>query len=206
MIRSMLTAAVFAAAASSAALAAQGGDWQIGGRLIAVVPDESATISVIGGDADINNSYVPELDITYYLDSNWSLELIAATMPHKVRHTPSDLDLGKVWLLPPTLTLQYHFMPEGSFRPYVGLGVNYTIFYNQDHEAAGIDVEYDNAFGVALVGGFDVPIDDHWAFNVDVKKYWLNTDVTITVLPSTIVNADVDIDPWVIGAGFRYTF
>lgn len=37
--------------------------------------------------------------------------------------------VGKVWLLPPTLTFQYHFTDFGAFKPYVGAGVNYTILY-----------------------------------------------------------------------------
>lgn len=195
-----------AVAATGTAPAAEQGHWQIGARVIGVIPDESATITVLGGGVDINNSYVPELDITYYFNPHWSLEVIAATMPHRVKHTPTGIDLGKVWLLPPTLTLQYHFAPEASVRPYLGVGVNYTVFYNQKDEAPGIDVSYDNAFGFALVAGVDIPLDDHWALNLDVKKIWLNTDVTVTVLPATIVNANVDIDPWVIGIGARYTF
>jgi outer membrane protein len=206
MIGKFLIGAAAMAAGIVSAQAGEGSHWKIGGRLIAVVPDESATISVIGGGVEINNSYVPELDITYYFDPHWSLELIAATMPHEVHHTPTNLDLGKVWLLPPTLTLQYHFSPGASFQPYIGVGVNYTVFYNQGDEAAGINVDYENAFGVALVAGFDVPINDNWAFNVDVKKLFLNSEVTVTVLPSTIVKADVDIDPWVIGVGFNYSF
>ena len=196
-----------AALAAAAVLPAQAdGKWQLGGRLLAVLPDEGATITTIGGSVDIDNSYVPELDLTYYFDPHWSIELIAGTTPHNVTHTPTGLDLGKVWLLPPTLTVSYHFAPDASFQPYVGAGVNYTIFYNQGGEAAGIDVDYENAWGWALVAGFDVPIADNWKFNVDVKKLFLNTNVTVTVLPSTKVYADVDIDPWIIGVGFRYTF
>ena len=204
MIRNLMIGAALMAAGVATAPAE--GYWQIGGRLIAVVPEESATITTLGGDVDINNSYVPELDITYYFNPNWSVELIAATMPHEVTHVPTGIDLGRVWLLPPTLTLQYHFAPDATFQPYIGAGVNYTIFYSQGKEAAGIDVDYDDTFGFALVAGVDVPINDNWKFNIDVKKYWLNTDVTVTVLPATVAVADVDIDPWVIGVGFRYTF
>lgn len=179
--------------------------WLIRGRLLAVLPDEDATVSPIGGGVDIDNSVVPEVDFTYFFRENWAVELILATTPHEVHHTPTGLDLGKTWLLPPTITLQYHFQPhDPSFRPYVGAGINYTIFFNEgDGAAAGIDVDYDNNFGFALQAGVDFPINEHWSVNVDVKKVFLNTDVTIA--PAGIT-ADVDIDPLIIGVGLAYRF
>ena len=203
MLRNVLIAAALCA---DAAQAADGGYWQVGGRIIGVVPDESADITIVGGDVKIDNSYMPELDISYYFNPHWSVEIIASTMKHSVEHTPTGLDLGHVWLLPPTVTLSYHFAPDAQFQPYVGAGLNYTLFYSPGGEATGIDVDYDNAVGYALVAGFDVPVNDHWKFNVDVKKIFLNTDVKVTVAPGTVAKADVDIDPWVIGIGARYTF
>ena len=63
----------------------------------------------------------------------------------------------------------------------------------------------------ALQAGFDYDLDGEpggWAFNADVKKIWINTDVKVnftTALGAT-VNADVDIDPVVVGLGFGYKF
>jgi outer membrane protein len=188
---------------SSPVLAENDGPWMIRLRAIDVIPDESATITPIGGDTKIDDAIVPELDVTYFFDKNWAAELILATTSHDVAHTPTGLDLGSVWVLPPTLTLQYHFAPESkSFRPYVGIGVNYTIFYNVD-EPAGLDISYKNSFGLALQAGADFPIGDGWSINVDVKKIYMNTDVRIEPLG---VRADVDIDPWVVGVGVGYRF
>lgn len=178
--------------------------WMLRVRGLAVVPDESASIDPIGGDVSIDNSLVPELDITYFATQNIAFELILGTTPHKVSAkgtAAGDVDLGKVWLLPPTLTAQYHFLPEGNIRPYVGAGINYTIFYNKD-EPTGINIKYDNAFGFALQAGVDVALDDNWALNFDVKKLFLNTDATI----NNSIKADVDIDPWLIGVGVGYRF
>jgi len=204
MFRNLVVAAAMLA---GAAQAADGGYWQVGGRIIGVLPDESADITVVGGDVEIDNSYMPELDISYYFNPHWSIEVIASTMEHSVKHTPTNLDLGSVWLLPPTVTVSYHFAPGAAVQPYVGAGVNYTVFYSADTDHADVaDVKYDNAFGWALVAGFDVPVDEHWSFNVDVKKIFLSTHVTVTVAPGTVAKADVDIEPWVIGAGVRYAF
>ena len=89
-----------------------GSKWQFRLRGIVVSPDESADIEAIGGDVDISTSVVPEFDITYFFDDNWSLELILGTTKHDVEAIGTDagdIDLGSVWLLPPTLTAQYHF-------------------------------------------------------------------------------------------------
>ena len=107
--------------------------------------------------------------------------------------------------MPPTVTLQYHFSPRGSIRPYVGAGVNYTFFYEQDPGAA-VSVNYDNGFGFALQAGVDVPINDTYFLNFDVKKIFLNTDVTINAGDAGVVGADVDLDPFVIGVGVGRRF
>ena len=112
------------------AAAAEGKPWMIRGRVIGVMPSESADLSVagaaLGGSVDISDEYVPELDITYFFNKNIAAELILATTQHDVTATNvaavggADVKLGDVWVLPPTLTLQYHFDNGGKFKPYVG--------------------------------------------------------------------------------------
>ncbi|UII75445.1 outer membrane beta-barrel protein [Flagellimonas sp. HMM57] len=179
--------------------------WQFRLRGIVVTPDESADIEAIGGDASISTAVVPELDISYFFNENWSVELILATAKHDVEAVGTaagDIDLGHVWLLPPTLTGQYHFT-GGDFVPYVGAGLNMTIFYGVDEGPVADNVDYDTSIGYALQGGFDFMLNDKWFLNVDVKKLFLSTDATIdatTALQAT-VDADVDINPWIIGFG-----
>lgn len=93
--------------------------FQIRLRAIGVLPD-SGGHTTIGGKPEADNAYVPEVDITYFLTQNWALELIAATSPHDLKLKNSDIgdvDLGDTWILPPTLTLQYHFTPITSSVP-----------------------------------------------------------------------------------------
>lgn len=113
--------------------------WQIRLRGIVVSPDESAAIEAIGGDVDISTAVVPELDITYFFTENWSAELILATTKHDVKAVGTaagNIDLGDVWLLPPTLLGQYHFT-GGNFVPYLGAGLNLTLFYGVDEGTCG---------------------------------------------------------------------
>lgn len=199
----ILLSTVTAFVLSSPVLAAddfEAGDLMIRARALGVVPDESGYVSN-GDTPNVDNSVVPEFDLTYFFTPNIAAELIAAVTPHDVT-TSSGIDAGSSWLLPPTLTLQYHFTQLGSVKPYVGAGVNYTHFFNEDAGSLNA-VEYDDSFGAALQAGVDIPIRDNWYANIDVKKVFIST--TAKFSPSG-VRADVDIDPWLIGVGVGYKF
>ena len=205
-MKRMLLGAAAALILAAPAMAEQG-DWLVRLRAINVVPNEEATITPIGGDVDIDTSVVPELDITYFVQDNWALELILGVTPHDVMAVDTaggDIDLGDVTLLPPTLTLQYHFNPEGQYRPYVGAGVNYTHFFNEDLPSGSAlsTIDYDASFGLAAQAGIDIALQDEWFLNLDVKYIDIDTDVVI----DGAVNADVQIDPVVFGVGFGRRF
>ncbi len=123
---------------ASPALALEAGDILVRLRGIGVIPTAESN----GIQSDLTTSGleaqptgVPELDFTYMVTDNVGLELILATSPHDLDFTGVRSGLGKggsVWLLPPTLLVQYHFMADRSIRPYVGAGVNLTIAYGED--------------------------------------------------------------------------
>lgn len=184
--------------------------WQVRFRFISVTPNESATIEAIGGDADISSAFVPELDFTYFFTENWAAELILATTNHDVKAVNTaagNINLGDVWLLPPTLMVQYHFT-GGKLKPYLGTGINYTIFYGVDEGPVADSVDYDNSIGFAIQAGLDYALGDKWFLNLDLKQIFLQTDATVnatTALGAT-VGADVDINPLVIGFGVGMKF
>jgi outer membrane protein len=185
------------------------GDIMVRGRVIGVLPDESSNVTVIGGKVDASNEWTGEVDFSYFFTDNIAAELIAATTKHQMAVKGSSsgkVDLGDVWLLPPTLTLQYHFMPKSAFSPYLGAGLTYAVFYNEDKGPGLRSVNYDNAWGYALQAGFDYNLGGNWYFNADVKKIFLNTDVTVTTNAGTVIRADTDLDPWVVGIGLGYKF
>lgn len=179
--------------------------FQIRGRVVDVVTDESSTVSV-GGKAKAGDGLSPEVDLSYYFTDYVSAELIAATTQHSLKHSAAG-DLGRTWVLPPTLTVQYHPMPHDAFSPYVGAGLNYSVFYGEEsakgNNVTGLDV--DGGVGYALQAGADYWLDEHWGVNVDVKKLFLNVDAKMNV-GAAPVTADIDLDPWVIGAGVSYRF
>ena len=208
LIRRTLTLCSFMLV-SVGALSAQDVRWQVRLRGIAVLPDEKATISVINGDVDVDNAYVPELDFTLFFTPNIAAELILATAKHTATAVGTDLgdvELGSVWLLPPTLTLQYHLAPEAVVSPYFGVGGNLTFFYNAEVAPGSpvTEIDYSTSGGFALQAGADVPLGDRgWLLNVDVKKIFLSTDVALN---GGAIDADLTLDPWVIGVGLGYQF
>lgn len=184
------------------------GDFLIRLRGIGVIPADNADIDPIGGDTELSNTGMPEIDFTYFVTDNIAFELIAATTHHEVSAKSTaagNVDLGDVWLLPPTLLAQYHFFPKERFSPYIGAGINYTIFYAVDEAKNSIatDVDYENSVGWALQIGVDYRLTDSWYINADVKRLFLDTDVNIN---NGGVKADVDVDPWIFGMGIGYKF
>lgn len=196
-----------ASAADNAATRWKAGDWLVRGRAIMVAPDEGSTITPasLGGNAQLDNAVVPEVDFTYFFTDNIAAELILATSRHTAtaKNTSSgSIDAGNLWVLPPTLTLQYHFTNFEKAKPYVGAGINYTMYYNEKGGAA-TNVKYEDSFGYALQAGVDVPIDERWSWNFDVKKIFVSADAKWA---DGTIQGDVELDPWVVGTGIGYKF
>ena len=208
-----LAADIPARARAPAPVLAEPLPWMIRVRALSVIPRDSASVSisgatVAGGNLNASNSLVPELDITYFFTKNIAAELVLGVSPHDVKGSGTLASQGKIgstWLLPPTLTLQYHFTDFGAFKPYVGAGPNYTFTFNNENKGNFTAFKVKNAPGFALQAGFDYMLDKNWGLNVDVKKYWLRPDATGTV-GGAPVTAKVRLDPWLIATGITYRF
>jgi outer membrane protein len=206
----LMTAPAMAQGEASATRGKQAGDFMIGFGVIGVLPMDSGSVDVIGGTPSASFAVTPQLDFTYFITPNLAVNLIAATSRHEVEVTGSALgtvDLGRVWALPPTLTFQYHPLPSERFSPYIGVGLNYTVFYGEGGSrtppVTGVDIR--NAFGVAFNVGLDIEVAPNWLINLDVKKLILRPDVAVDTTVGRI-NANADLDPWIFGIGVRYRF
>ena len=112
--------------------------------------------------------------------------------------------MGSVYVLPPTLTVQYHFMPHSKFSPYVGAGIALAFFYDsQPARPTVTKVGFSNNVGAAVQAGFDYNVTGHWYLNFDVKQIFVNT--TARINGGTII-AKTALDPTVVGAGIGYRF
>lgn len=207
----------------TSALAEQG-DWVVRARGIVIHPnDDSGLISLNGTPVsntgvNVDTNVVPELDVTYMFLRNWGVELIAGTSIHTVNSEgsglglPNGFDLFDTWVLPPTVTLQYHFLPDGKIRPYVGIGANYTKFFAANATSAlektlkgPVGVNLDSSWGWAAQGGVDISLKGNWFINLDLKYIDMSTTAYLKT-PIGNLSVDVDVDPVVFGAGIGYRF
>lgn len=172
------------------------GDWLVRARIVDIKPDASSSAL----NLDVNSKITPELDFSYFATNNIALELILATRKHDV--TSNGANIGTVKHLPPTVTVQYHFMPDQKFRPYLGAGVNYTRFYDVNLLNGAVKLEK-SSWGPAVQAGADIEISKRFFVNVDVKKIWMDTDVK-SAAGATLAN--LKINPWVYGIGVGMKF
>ncbi len=178
----------------------QDGKWQV--RVRAVNLDSANK----GAAADalkltVNDKVIPEFDISYYFTPNFAAELIL-TYPQKHNVRAGGAKIGSLKHLPPTLLAQYHFTNFGAFKPYVGAGINYTRFSGVK-DTAGIDWDVKrNSWGGALQVGFDYALDKNWSLNFDVKKVYIDTNVSV----GGTNMGKFKVDPLLVGVGVGYRF
>ncbi len=228
MKKALLALAVAAAFAPALAMA-EAGDIVVRVRAAHINPDVDSDLGKYtnrnvgavlnqGAELDVDSNTIPEIDFSYYITKNIAAELILATGTrhdvHIVKAAGSTLgnqNLGEVNLLPPTLTLQWHFMPDQTFDPYVGAGLNITKFMDNSlattKGVAGLPIRIDHhSFGGAIQAGFDVNLKDGWLVNADIKKVWIDTDVEINAGTGYVKIDELNINPWVFGIGVGKKF
>ena len=200
------------------------GDWKVGLRVVGVAPnDDSGLISLTGAGITVDSDIVPAVDLAYKFHDNWGVELSGTTTQHGLGLAGGLLEgstAGSVKTRLPTLTLQYYSNPKSTLsfigfdlaRFYAGLGVNVTDFYSfdlsSDLEGLGIsDIVFDDSWGVTGQVGLDVDINGRWVWNIDVKYLEISTEADLRLATGESFDVvDLDIDPWVIGAGVAYRF
>jgi len=197
------------------ASAHEAGDWlvRVGSSLIDPKSD-NGTLDVSAlelGDQqiDVDDKVGVTFTFTYMYTANIGIEVLAA-LPYKHDIDVGDLGrVGSVKHLPPTVSLQYHFLPSGTFQPYAGVGLNYTRFFSVDETGAlddlGVKLDVDSSsFGAAAQIGFDYMITDRWFLNVDVR--WIDIDTKAKIKEVPEIRGDVNIDPMVYGIHLGYRF
>lgn len=182
--------------------AAPEGPWLVRVRAVHLDP---ANKDSTGLDLGINSKVIPEVDISYFFTPNLAAELIL-TVPQKQTVRSGDTRIGQLKHLPPTLTVQYHFMPEGRVRPYVGAGLNYTRFssvrFDPAVQAALSPGVERSSVGLALQAGVDIALSAGLYLNFDVKKVQIRTDI------SSFGNrvGTLKVDPVLVGVGLGWRF
>lgn len=220
MRNSILAASLLAlAVASPAALAHKEGDIIVRAGAVTVDPHEDSGEINVGGvpqggtKATLDSDTQLGLNFAYMLTDHVGIELLAATpFSHDVGTKGlGGLKLGSIKHLPPTLSAVYYPMESGSvFQPYVGLGLNYTWFFDteltSEAEGQGFNgLDMDDSWGLAYQVGADYMLTDNLMLNAQVRYIDIDTTGTTYAGP-TKVEVDVDVDPFVYMVGLGYKF
>ena len=195
------------------------GDWYVRVGFTNVDPDDpngNIDLGVIDpllpvADINVDDAWSVTFTGSYQWRDNWALELLAAVpFEHDIKVDGLG-KVGKTKHLPPTLNLQYHFLPKATIQPYVGAGVNYTIFFDDEEDGVlkdlggSLSIE-DNSWGLGGQIGADWMLNDNWFLNVDVRYIAIDTKAKVTIPDVGTITEDVNIDPWVYGLNVGYKF
>jgi len=185
------------------------GDILVRGGIGYVVPKDDNLKNVLGPgtgtDVQVDEGLSLTVEAVYMFADRWGVELLAAwPFSHDVK-VDGVGRVATVEHLPPTLSLQYYFATEGQFRPYVGVGLNYTTFTKEKEKGAlrdGFRLELDDSWGAAFQVGLDVDMGDNWFGNLGLRYIDIESDLSL--------NGDklgtVKIDPWVYQLQIGYRF
>jgi outer membrane protein len=221
----MRTAASVIALAAVLGLAApasahEAGDWLVRFGTSQIEPkSNNGTIDFLDlGTVDVDDQWGITFNFTYMYTANIGIELLAALpYEHDIAVEGLPGTAATVTHLPPTLSVQYHFMPTARFQPYAGVGLNLTWFTDTSKKeglraaddlldvTTGLDVD-STSFGLAAQLGFDYMLNDRWFLNVDVRWIDISTDATLTADGAFVEKFSVDVDPWVYGIHVGYRF
>ena len=189
------------------AQAAEENPWMLRVRAVDLLWQNGQTDTVSSANVKAKNQLIPEFDISYFFTKNIAAELVL-TWPQQVNITagPGNTNVGKISALPPSLLIQYHFTDLGAFKPYVGAGVNYTIFGNrQNFPGLGNSVQVDqNSVGFVAQVGTDYMFDKNWGMNLDLKYATMSTNVTTVQGNNNL--GKLTLNPFMPAIGVTYKF
>jgi len=208
-MRIITLVAVLAVMTSLAPIAAQaqsssGNPWMVRVRAVDLLWANGQSGSVVqGANVKAKDQIIPELDVSYFFTKNIAAELVL-TYPQSIQIDAGGNKLGTIKALPPSLLLQYHFTDFGAFKPYVGAGVNYTIFSSRNNLSGGAYSVDSSSFGAVGQVGMDYMFDKNWGLNVDLKYAIMSTNVTDTATGANV--GKLTLNPWMPAVGVTYKF
>ncbi|WOT04165.1 outer membrane protein OmpW [Shewanella youngdeokensis] len=210
IVSGLIATALLTTGFASTAFAHQAGDIIVRAGVAIVAPNESSADVAGNGEFSVDDNTQLGLNFGYMVTDNFGVELLAAS---PFSHDVSLDELGKIAEtkhLPPTLVAQYYFGDgQSKLRPYVGLGVNFTNFYDNeftnDLGGALTDLSMSNSWGLAGQVGVDYQLNNNWLINASIWYAQISTDVKFN-LADTPVEIETDIDPWVYMVSVGYTF
>jgi len=188
------------------------GSWLVRGNLSVVDPgndsDEVSGFSRSG--VQFEPSGTLSLSGSYFVNDYVGLEL-ATALPSETqlrgngRMRGLGIDqMADVTVLPATFSVQLHIPNPTPLTPYLGVGVNYTHFYEEDSRINGLDVKVDDAWGLAGKIGLDANLGAGLLLGANVQ--YINMTTTAKFSGVIDDNVDMQVDPWIYSVGLGYRF
>ena len=161
-----------------------------------------------GADVGVGDATTPTLDVLYALTPNISAELAIGIPPkHDTSGKGSVAFLGKtgsVKQFAPTFFVNYHFLDASStIRPFAGLGVNYTKFFDAT-STLGQDVQLSRSIGLAWQLGAEYAFDKRWSTSISVAGAKVKSNLVATA--TTVQRTTIDFRPIVYSVNLGYSF
>lgn len=193
------------------AQAHQAGDFIVRAGTATVRPNAGGDTVLNVSSFKVDNDTQLGLTFSYMVTDNIGVELLAATpFTHNVG-LQNVGNLAQVSHLPPSLMAQYYFRDaKDKLRPYLGVGINYTMFFDEkfnDHgKSMGLsDLSAKNSWGVAAQAGLDYNLDNNWLINASI--WWMNIDTDVRFnSPAGPQSISTRLDPFtfMFGVGYRF--
>lgn len=195
---------------ANTAIATEAGDWIIRAGATHIAPkSDNGYVEALEVDLDVGSATMLTFDGTYMITNHFGVELLAA-LPFKhdvyLKAGGEKAKVASVKHLPPTLSAVYRFNPSGQFQPYVGAGVNWTIFFSEKErsvlEDLDVNLKLDDSWGLAAVVGVDVALTERMFLNGNIRYMDIDSDVKVSGLGKI---ATAKVDPWIysINIGWR---
>jgi len=207
----LLAAGALLALVASPAFGYEAGTWVLRAGVGVVAPDSDNLVLDPDTIIEVDDGTSLTLMGTYMFTPNWAFDVLASwPFNHDIKLAGTKI--AETDHLPPTFSMQYHFLPDATFQPYVGAGLNYTTFFSTDVEQVltdltGVtDIDLDDSFGLALQLGADWTFGNRWLLNFDLRWIDIESDLTASDGVASEELGTVKIDPWVYSINLGYSF
>lgn len=184
--------------AAGTALAQSQGDYTFGIGVGHIDPTSDGG-TLAGDDFSAKSDRSIIFTFEYFIRDNLGIELLAAT-PFKHDLTLDGATIGDTYHLPPTLSVNWHFPTQSAWKPYVGLGINYTKFFEEDTPLGDLDL--DSSFGVSAQVGLDYQFSEKNAVRFNVRWFDIDSDAKLNGTPI----GTAEIDPFLAGITYVHKF
>ena len=203
------------------ALALDKGDIILRGGAGLIFPNDDSDdlTSVPGATVGVDNSTTFAFTAGYMFHDNLAIELLGIwPANHEVEGEGilpglGITDVGELDIFPPTLSVNYYFMPKQKFHPHIGVGINYSVYWDTSASSQtkavlgqGTDLDISHSVGWAVNVGADYDLNDRVFLTANLWYVDIEAEASLKSTALGKLDVDVDVDPLValIGIGVRF--